>query len=175
MTAALSAQPDAMLLAEETSVGSNPVQSVRKLEELIRQEESSDRRETPVAVALATEQDQTVAAAMKQADEVKAEGIVVFTRLGNSASLCAALRPRQSRVFAFTPDARLARRLCLRYAVEPVVLSFSEQPKKTIRAAEKALLEGKFLASGAMVVFITDILDQGQRISSVQLRTLVET
>jgi pyruvate kinase len=87
------------------------------------------------------------------------------------ASLCAALRPRQSRVFAFTPDARLARSLRLRYAVEPFVLSFSET-SKTIRAAEKTLLERKFLPPGAKAVFITDILDQDERISSFELRTL---
>jgi pyruvate kinase len=168
----LSAQPDALLMAEETSVGSNPLQSVQQLDGLIRLEESARRREAPTTVALTTKQDHTVASAVQQADELEAEAIVVFTRLGNSASLCAALRPSQSRVFAFTPDARLARRLRLRYALEPSVLSFSENPKKTIRAAEKTLLERKFLSSGAKVVFITDVLDEGERIPSVQLRTL---
>jgi pyruvate kinase len=87
-----------------------------------------------------------------------------------SAALCAALRPRLARVFVFTPDARLARRL--RYALEPIVLPFSEQPKDTMQAAENVLLERTFLAPGAKVVFVTDILDQDKRISSVQVRVV---
>jgi hypothetical protein len=52
------------------------------------------------------------------------------------------------------------------------VLPFSEQPKKTLQAAERVLLERKLLAQGAKVVFATEILDQGHRISSVQVGTL---
>lgn len=177
VSTALDAQPDALLIAEAASAGSNPIQSAQTLDGLIRQEESSQsqRRETPTAVALATEQDETVAAAVQQANETTAEAIVVFTRSGNSACLCAALRPRQSRVFAFTPDTRLARCLRLRFGLEPIVISFSEQPKKTMQAAEKVLLQRKFLAPGANVVFVTDILDQGQRIRSVQVGRIVAT
>jgi hypothetical protein len=54
------------------------------------------------------------------------------------------------------------------------MLPFSEQPKETIHAAEKVLLERKFLAVGAKVVFVTDILDPDQRISSVRVRVLAE-
>jgi pyruvate kinase len=172
VTDALSAQPDALLIAEEFHAGSDPLQGLQTLDGLIRRAESNGPSEVQSSIALATEQDKAVAAAMQQADEMTADAIVVFTRLGNSACLCAALRPRQSPVFAFTPDARLARRLRFRYALEPVVLPFSEQPKKTLQAAEKVLLERKLLAPGAKVVFVTDILDQDERISSVQVRTL---
>lgn len=171
-TSVLFAQPDAVMLTVETSVGANPLQSVQTLDGWIRQEESNDRREAPAAVALTTKQDQTVAVAVQQANELKAEAIVVLTRLGNSAALCAALRPRPARVFVFTPDARLARRLRLRYALEPIVLPFCAQPKATIAAAEKVLRERKLLAPGAKVVFITDLPDQDQPTNSVQVRTL---
>lgn len=90
-------------------------------------------------IKLASERDNLVASAIHLADQTKAGGIAVFTRQGHLASLCAALRPRWASVFAFTPDARLARRLRLRYALEPIVLPFSEQPKETIHAALKAV------------------------------------
>ena len=172
VTSMLSAQPDALLLGEETSVGSNPLESVQTLDGVIRREESNQLCEAPADIVLTTKQDQTIAAAVQQADEMKSEAIVVFTRLGNSATLCAALRPRQSRVFVFTPDARLARRLRLRYALEPIVLPFAAQPKATIAAAEKVLRERKFVAPGAKVVFITDWLEEGERTSSVQVREI---
>jgi pyruvate kinase len=168
-------QADAIMLSGETSVGRYSVHCVQVLNRVARRVEFSGNIGFQKQITLASERDNLIASAIHLADQTKADGIAVFTRQGHLASLCAALRPRWSPVFAFTPDARLARRLRLRYALQPVVLPFSEQPKDTIHAAEKVLLERKFLAPGAKVVFITDILDQGQRISSVQVRMLAET
>ena len=156
MTSTLFSKPDALLLSEETSVGSNPLQSVQTLDGLIRREESRHGREASATVPLATEQDQAVAAAVQQANELKAEGIVVLTRTENSAALCAALRPLHARVFVFTPDARLARRLRLRYALETFVLPFSAKQKANLLAAENVLRERKLLVPDAKIVFITD-------------------
>ena len=172
VTSALSAYPDALLLAAETSLGSNPLGSVQTLDGLIRREESNDLREVPADIPLTTEQDKSVAAAVHHANETRAEAIVVLARLGDTAALCTALRPRQARVFVFTPDARLARRLRLHYALESIVLPFSTAPKATLIAAEKVLRERKFVTAGAKLVFITDPLDQSQRTSSVSVRTM---
>ncbi len=168
-------QADAVMLSGETSVGRYPLQCVQVLDRVARRTELSGNIGFQAQITLASERDNLVASAIHLADQTKADGVAVFTRQGHLASLCAALRPRWSPVFAFTPDARLARRLRLRYALEPIVLPFSEQPMETIHEAEKVLLERNFLASGAKVVFITDILDQGQRISSVQVRVLSRT
>jgi pyruvate kinase len=168
-------QADAVMLSGETSVGKYPVKCVEVLDRVARRIELSGNIGFQAQITLASERDNLAASAIHLADQTKADGIAVFTRQGHLASLCAALRPRWSPVFAFTPDARLARRLRLRYALEPIVLPFSAQPKETIHAAEKVLLERKFLAPGAKVVFVTDILDQGQHISSVQVRVLAET
>lgn len=170
--AALSARPDALLVAEGFHAGSDLLERVRALDGLIRREESKNPREAQPSIPLGTEQDKSVAAAVRQASELSADSIVLFTRSGHSACLCAALRPCRSRIVAFTPDARLARRLRLHYAVEPVVLPFFDQPAKTLQAAEKVMLSRKLAVAGATVVFVTDILDQGQRISSVQVRTI---
>jgi len=167
-------QADAVMLSGETSVGKYPVNCVTVLDRIARRTELSGNIGFQKQITLASERDSLVASAIHLADQTKADGIAVFTRQGHLANLCAALRPRWSPVFVFTPDARLARRLRLRYALEPMALPFSDQPKETIHAAEKVLLDRKFLAPGAKVVFITDILDQGQRISSVQVRVLAE-
>jgi len=167
-------QADAVMLSGETSVGKYPVNCDTVLDRIARRTELSGNIGFQKQITLASERDSLVASAIHLADQTKADGIAVFTRQGHLANLCAALRPRWSPVFVFTPDARLARRLRLRYALEPMALPFSDQPKETIHAAEKVLLDRKFLAPGAKVVFITDILDQGQRISSVQVRVLAE-
>jgi pyruvate kinase len=160
MASALFSKPDALLLTEENSSSPHLLHNVLTLDALIRHEESNDCREVSRTVPLMSEQDQVVAVAVQQASETKAEGIVVLTRTGNSPALCAALRPRQSRVIIFTPDARLARRLRLHYALETVVLPFSEKPDANMRAAEKVLLERKLLVPGSKFVFITDPLNQ---------------
>lgn len=165
-------QPDALLLVEETSVGGHPVQSVQQIDALICSTESAAGDEQQPAISLTSGRDEAIAAAVRQADETNAEAVVVFTQSGNSAALCAALRPRRARVFAFTPDTRLARRLILHGAIEPQVLSFANQSNKTIRAAEKLLLERKLLAVGARMVVVTETLVEDQRASSVQARTL---
>ena len=172
MAATLFSKPDALLLTQETSAGSNPLQSVQTLDRLIRQEESRDGREASAGVPLATEGDQVAAAAVQQANEMPAEGLVVITRSEHSAGLCAALRPVHARVFVFTPDARLARRLRLRYALETVVMPFSDRPKANLRDAGKILLERKLLSSGAKVVWLCDPLNQEPLTSSVSVSEL---
>jgi pyruvate kinase len=145
---------------------------VQTLDGLIKREESRHGRAASATVPLTTEQDQVVATAVQQANEMQAEGIVVMTRTEHSAALCAALRPIHARVFVFTPDARLARRLRLRYALETVVLPFCERPKANLRDAEKLLLERKLLSPGAKVVWLNDPISPEPLASSVSVSEL---
>ena len=172
LSAALSAQPDALMLTEETSVGPNPLQNVQAFDRLIREEESKDLRDPANPAPVATEPDQSVAAAVRQTGATQAEAIVIITRSGQSAIACAALRPLPARVFVFTPDARLARRLRLRYALNPLVLPFNSAGKTTIAAAEKVLRERKLLARGAKIVLLIDSSDPEQPAVTTQLREL---
>lgn len=172
LSAALSAQPDALMLTEETSVGPSPLQNVQAFDRLIREEESKDLRDPANPAAVATEPEQSVAAAVRQAGATQAEAIVIITRSGQSAIACAALRPQPARVFVFTPDARLARRLRLRYALDPIVLPFNSAGKATVTAAEKILRERKLLVRGAKIVLLTDSPDPEQLAVAVQLREL---
>jgi len=167
---ALSAQPDALLLEEQDSFEQDPALRLRTLDDQIRREESRDHV-SPAAVPM-TEQEITVAAALQQADETKADAILIFTRSENPAVFCAALRPSRVRVIVITPDVRLARRLSLSYAIEPIVLPFCTHLKATISAAEKVLLERGYFTPGAKVVFLTDQLDDGEPAGAAQIRVL---
>jgi pyruvate kinase len=171
-SSALSAQPDAVLLMEAAGAGADPLQSFKALDSLILREESGDFAGGSTEVELATERDRTVAAAERQAGETEAEAIVILTREGESAALCAALRPRHARVFVFTPDARLARSLCLRYALESISLPFCARLEATLNAAERVLRERKYLARGANVVFLTETIEKGRLVTAIQARTI---
>jgi hypothetical protein len=52
--------------------------------------------------------------------------------------------------------------------LESVVVSFSEQPERTLQGAEEVPLQRKPLAPDALVVLFADILEQDHRISFVQ-------
>ena len=51
-------------------------------------------------------------------------------------------------------------------------LTVTERSTVAIRAAEKVLRERKFLAPGAKVIFITDLIHEGERTSSASVRTM---
>jgi pyruvate kinase len=170
--AALAAHPDALLLAKEAGSGPDPLESLRLVGSLILREEARVCPGAPAAVELATERDRTVAAAARVARETEVEAIVILTREGDSAALCAALRPRHARVFVFTPDARLARSLCLRYALEPISMPFCARLEATVKAADRILRERKYLARGASVVFITETIEKGRFVTAHQARAI---
>ena len=167
-------QADAVMLSGETTVGQYPLKCVEVLDRVARRLELSGSIGFHDQIILGSERENMVASGVHMANQIRADGIVVFTRRGHLANIAAALRPRWSPVFVFTPDARLARRLALRYALHPLVLPFAAQPKETIHAAEAMLLERQLLPRGARLVLVSDILDENQQISSVQLRVLGE-
>jgi pyruvate kinase len=152
-----------LMLTEETCVGSNPLQNVLAFDCLIRAEESKDLRKPANPAAVATEPDQSVAAALRLAEDTRAEAVVIITRSGQSAIACAALRPQSAQVFVFTPDARLARRLPLCYALNPIVLPSNSAGKTTTAASEKVLRERKLLTRGAKIILLTDWFDPAEQ------------
>jgi pyruvate kinase len=163
-------QPDAWLFAEVA--GGNLFETVQQFDGLLSAPQPNGCNNAHPMVTLLSQRDETVAAAVRQADESNADAIILFTQSGRSAALCAALRPRRSRVIAFTPDTRLVRRLMLHGAIEPQALSFTDQSQKTVQAAEKLLLEKRILPLGTRLVVVTETQDEDQRVSSVQERTL---
>lgn len=131
--------------------------------------------QTAADISLHSQRDKLIASAVKHADESNADGIVLFTRSGRSATLCAALRPRRARIFAFSPDSRLVRRLTLFARIDPLVLSFTNQSARTVRAAEKQLLDKRLLTPGTKLVVITESVEEEQRLSALQERALGQT
>ena len=169
-TAVKCLRPDAWLFADVA--GGNLFQTVQQFDGLLSAPQPIGCNDAHPMVTLLSQRDETVAAAVRQADESNADAIILFTHSGRSAALCAALRPRRSRVIAFTPDTRLVRRLMLNGAIEPHALSFTDQSNKTVRAAEKLLREKRILSLGTRLVVVTETQDEDQRVSSMQERTL---
>ncbi|MEM6822760.1 MAG: pyruvate kinase [Verrucomicrobiota bacterium] len=165
-------EADAIMLSGETTVGKYPVQCVEVMNRVALRIERSGNIRFHENILLSEDRNKVASSAVHLADQVHADGMLVFTRSGRSARICAALRPRWSSIFAFTPNEELAGRLTLNYAVRPDVIKFKKTPEENIREAEKVLLEKEILPKGATVVVLSDILVDDKAFYTVQLRHL---
>src|ERR1043166_6685481 len=86
------------------------------------------------------------------ANELKAKGILVFTRHGYMAQFTSWLRPEFSPIFAFTNNEQVRNQLNLLWGVAPFAIEFSDDPETTILRAENLLRENGLLAKGDQVV-----------------------
>lgn len=164
-------QADAIMLSGETTVGQHPLRCVEVLDRVARRIERSGGVDYHQDWEPHQVRDQVVASAVHLANQVRAQAIFVFTRTGRVAQTAAALRPKYSPIFAFTPDRRISRRLCLLRAVSSHTLEFSDSPLATIEAAEEHIRSHHWLQDGLPIVVVTEMLIRHQRHWTAQLRT----
>ncbi|MEM9445697.1 MAG: pyruvate kinase [Verrucomicrobiota bacterium] len=165
-------EADAIMLSGETAVGKYPVKCIQVLDRVAQRIERTGNIRYHEKVVLRDTRENVGASAVHLANEMKAEGLVVFTRSGRMARVCAGLRPEVTSIFAFTPDEQLTRRLSLYYGVIPLFLQFDEIPQKNLPEAEKLLLERKILPEGSKVVVLSELFVESKVIWSVQVREL---
>jgi len=164
-------QADAIMLSGETTVGQYPLRCVEVLDRVAERIERSGGLNFFEAWEPEKERDKVVASAVHLANQVRAAAIFVFTRSGAVAQVAAALRPRYSPIYAFTPDRRLSHRLGLLRAVEAHTLEFKESPLATIEEAEAHIRGHRELPEHAQIVVVTEMLVSHQRHWTAQLRT----
>jgi pyruvate kinase len=163
-------QADSMMLSGETTVGKYPLECLEVLDRIALRIERSGGAGYAEHVELAEERQKIVRSAVVMANELKARGILVFTRYGHMAQYSSWLRPRHSFIFAFTNSERIRNQLNLYWGVTPHVIQFSDDPETTILRAEQVLLDRGLLAKGDQVVIISDILARDKLINAVQMR-----
>lgn len=165
-------QTDAIMLSGETTVGKYPIECVKVLDKVAQRIERSGNLAFHSEILLNTEQENVISSAIVLANTSKADGICLFTRKGQNAGIASALRPLNSPIFAFTPDRLLMRRLALRFGIYPLYLDFGGDQSETNRAAEQILRERNLVGIGSKLVFVTSHMEDGNKIRSVELRTL---
>lgn len=168
----LSEQPDALCFDEGILDSQDPIGAVESLKERIRLAEREPRVTSSTPAPGQSESDQTVAAAIQQSSDSAAGTLVILTRSGQAATSCAAARPQGVRALVLTPDARLARRLRLNYALESFVLPFPRKPRATLPAAERFLRAHRLVAKGANIVFLTDPPESESGDPAMEIRAL---
>jgi len=165
-------ESDAVMLSGETTIGKYPVPCVEVLSKVAERIERSGTIRFHEEILLSEDRNKVAGSAVHLADQVHADGLMVFTRTGRSARICSSLRPRWSNIYAFTPDEDLAGRLILNYAVRPHIIEFCPTPEETIRLGETLLLENNVLPVGAQMVVLSDIRVDDKFFYTVQLRRL---
>ena len=165
-------QADAIMLSGETTVGKYPLECVEVLNRIAQRIERSGGAGYASGAELRDERQKVVRSGVVMADELKAKGILVFTRHGYMAHFTSWLRPQSSPVFAFTSSEGVRNRLNLLWGVAPFVIEFSDDPETTILRAQKLLREQNLLTKGDQIVIISDILARDKLISAVQMRSV---
>ena len=112
---------DAIMLSGETTVGKYPLECVEVLNRIAERIERSGGAGYAQRAELKDERQKVVRSAVVMANELKAKGILVFTRHGYMAQFTSWLRPESSPIFAFTNSAQVRNQLNLQWGVMPFV------------------------------------------------------
>lgn len=163
-------EADAIMLSGETTTGKYPVECVEMFDRIARRMETIPTAGFEVGARVASDKIKLMRAAILVAEDLPAAGIVVFTRHGSTARGVAALRPRHVPVFAITDTVHMQRQLQILRAVEPFCFDLGSNPAETVPKALAMLRDSGRVSRGDKLVIVSDILIEGQRIDSVQLR-----
>ena len=145
----------ALMLSEETSIGSYPVEAVQTMNRIAREAELSlpleqvfyERRQS----LLPEVDDATARAACQVAYQVGARAIVAFTAGGTTAFRVSKYRPGQP-ILAVTPSEKIMRRLSLYWGVVPVRKSEPRTLEEVFTIAGGVAMEAGVACRGELIV-----------------------
>ncbi|MFC1907989.1 pyruvate kinase [Chloroflexota bacterium] len=151
---------DALMLSEETAIGSYPVKATKMMAKISLEAEASLAYERMLREGwedtLPEVNDATARAACQMAHQVQARAIVAFTTGGTTALRVSRYRPRQP-ILAVTPSEAVVRRLSLPWGVtairKPALLNLEE----VLVLAREVALETHVAKPGDLVVVTAGI------------------
>jgi pyruvate kinase len=165
-------QADAIMLSGETTIGRYPVECVQVLHRVASRIERSGGAGYAEDVLLEDARQKIVASAVVLANSLPGSKLIVFTRHGIMARHVSNMRPPHATIFAFTPSEETCRQLAISWGTCAVQTEFTNDPNKTIAAAETYLRENKLAASGDQLVIVSDLRAGETLVDCVQLRTV---
>ncbi|TGG85793.1 MAG: pyruvate kinase [Aphanocapsa feldmannii 288cV] len=142
---------DAVMLSNETAVGSYPVEAVETMATIARRIE----QDYPMR-SLQTELTHTIANSISQAvstiaSQLGAAAIIPLTKTGATARNVSKFRPSTT-ILAITSDVKVARQLELVWGVNPLVIAHQDSPSSTFTLAMGVARERGLLHEGDLVV-----------------------
>ena len=151
---------DALMLSEETAIGTYPVESVAMMARIAEDAESGFpfdswmQRSDAKRVKLLEES--VGHAACDLAEQINAASIITFTHSGSTARLLSKNRPRQP-ILAPTPSENTYRRLALVWGVVPILSEIATNTDEMIERALNEALKSGLVQRGQSVVVTSGV------------------
>ena len=163
-------QADAIMLSGETSVGQYPLQCIDVMDRIARRTERSGGAGYAAEANPDNDFAKMVQSACSLAIEVKASGLILFTRTGRTARYGAWHRPLTTPIYAFTHNAVVLNQLTLHWGTRSYMLDFDDRdPALNLKTAMRLLREKSLLNRGDAIVSVTEVLAHGQLVDTVQM------
>lgn len=148
---------DTVMLSAETSVGKYPVQTVKIMNDIIKNVEmhAPSKRQVELIIPSNMEENLFDAVGRGIADissQVNAAAIVVFTYKGRTAKNFAKYRPK-AKIIALSNSFDTMNNLCLRWGVTSIFLEDIDKEHIVIDKAKKLILEAGHVKEGDVVIF----------------------
>jgi pyruvate kinase len=146
---------DAIMLSEETTLGSFPVEAVAVMTRVANQvqNEFNDRHEIFGAELGMEVVDSVTRSAVEVADEVGAKLIFALTETGFSARMVSRYRPAQ-KILALSPNVRTCQKLTLSFGCHPVEIKRFTTLKEAFEVVRAYTLKNKLASKGDRVVLV---------------------
>ncbi|MBD3175149.1 MAG: pyruvate kinase [Armatimonadia bacterium] len=134
-------ETDAIMLSAETAVGEFPVEVVRTMDRIARTAETSQLQMQPfhdvLTYSVAAHANTIAHAACQAAHDLKARGLVVFSRSGSTACLTSMYRPRQA-VIGVASNESTWRRMAMYWGVTPCLVEGLRRGEDMVPLTEQA-------------------------------------
>lgn len=148
---------DAIMLSNETAVGSYPVEAVKTMAQIAQRIEREKHRIPPDAHSKWSIPNAISAAVGQIAEQLEASAIMTLTKTGSTARNVSKFRPKTP-ILAITPQVHVARRLQLVWGVKPLLVLDLPSTTQTFQAAINVAQEKEWLAAGDLVVMTAGTL-----------------
>jgi pyruvate kinase len=149
---------DAVMLSEETTLGSYPVEAVSMMTKIAQEVEYDVRHSIllshPERLVADNLSKSIGAAAGQTAQDIDAKYIIALTEFGHAAALAARQRVSVP-VIAMTPDKKTFNQMCLYFGVYPIMIGRHAGFREAHGEALKILKDEKLIKKGDKVVFIS--------------------
>lgn len=145
----------AIMLSAETAIGKYPIETVQRMEEIVREAESDfDYRQFFEQHSQRTYHDissSVALAAVKTAYSANAKAIFAFTTSGATARLVSRLRPEMP-IIAVTPSEKSYYQLAFNWGIHPVLCKGCKDREEAFARATEYALSQKLISFGDVVV-----------------------
>jgi pyruvate kinase len=151
---------DALMLSEETAIGSYPVQAVETMVKIALEAETMFPYEEMVRSRwqdiLPEIDDAAAKAACQMAHQVQAKAVIAFTTSGTTALRVSKYRPYHP-ILAITPSPSVVNRLSLIWGVLPIKKAEPANLEEVFALASRVALEANLAKGGDLIVIVAGI------------------